>query len=87
MIQPKKVFKLEIEYFDSQDLFELIRTVRGMRTFSSGSFTQGTAKAVITHYKVEANEPTGDEFETMENKPDRIEEINGKTHYIYKSKM
>lgn len=88
MKREKKVFKLEIEYLNEWDLTAMMRTIKGFRTQRNGSFTQGTARAIVTHYQVnQEKEGDKEDFEFIERKPDRIEEINGKTHYIYKSKL
>ncbi len=79
-----KHFKIEVEYSNQNDLIEIVRQLKGWRNYEMQILRVGTAKAQVTHGKVSEIK---DETEFIELVPDRIEKINGKTHYIYKSKM
>ena len=79
-----KHFKIEVEYSNQNDLIEIVRQLKGWRNYEMQILRVGTARAVITHEKI--NE-TKEESEFLEIFPDRIEKNEGKTHYIYKSKL
>lgn len=82
----KQILKVEIEYFELSEARELLRMIRVNGFNVMQSLSLGNAKAIVTGHSLDFEKSLTD-FELFPKEPDRIEVIDGKTHYFYKSKM
>lgn len=86
MTTGKRVLKVEIEYFELKEARKILRSILIDRTEINLSLQSGNAWAIITGYQLDQETELKDPYKEA-REPDRIEEIDGKLCYIYKSKL
>lgn len=82
----KKTLKIEIEYFELSEAREILGQVRVNSYNIMQTLKAGNAKGIVTGHCLDFEKEIP-ELNLEPKEPDRIEEINGRIHYIYKSKL
>jgi hypothetical protein len=82
----KRILKVEIEYFELSEARAILRGIEIKGTEVNLSLQNGNARAIVTGYQLDQETELKDPYKEAKE-PDRIEEINGKLCYIYKSKL